>query len=118
MVILALWYRADAGTCKLARLFSMQLSKMHRSPLVSMRMQELRGKALPHLCEELDTGLSIHVEISMEGASPAGEGEEGQRDWYRHIDTHLNNIRRRSAIRQARSYAITRQLGLLLRQKG
>lgn len=54
----------------------------------------LRGDVLPHLCEELDTGLAIHVKVSSEGAPPACEGEEGQRHWYGHIDAHLNSTRR------------------------
>ena len=33
----------------------------------------------------------------MEGASPAREGEKGQRHWYRHIDAHLISIGHSSA---------------------
>ena len=48
---------------------------------------------LPHLCEELDTGLAIHVQVPGKGAPPACEGEEGQGHWYGHIDAHLNSTR-------------------------
>ena len=57
----------------------------------------LRDDVRPHLCEELDTGLAVHVQVPSKGASPSCEGEEGQRHWYGHVDAHLNSSRRLSA---------------------
>ena len=38
--------------------------------------------------EKIDASLAIHMQISIERASPPSEGEERQRHWNRHIDAH------------------------------
>ena len=51
----------------------------------------VRGDGLG-LGVELDADAAVHVQVALEGAAPAGEGEDGQRHRDRHVDAHLQAV--------------------------